>query len=141
MTLRTIHIKTTIYISGFVAAFLLLGWLTALLMGMSAHLLMLAAGSVVFLFVYLPLVMKKRKIQRERMQAIIQKYQNDRDTVRKIKLQKEPGHEVSGEKTTKKKEGWTMNDSPFRERNTDVTWGGGNIHAANVSRGSRKRRK
>jgi hypothetical protein len=133
--------KTTIYISGFVAAFLLLGWLTALLMGMSAHLLLLAAGSIVFLFLYLPMVMKKRKIHRERMQAIIQKYQNDRDVNKKTKLQTDHGPEVSGEETTHKKEGWTMNDSPFRERNAGVTWGGGNIHAANASRGSRKRRK
>lgn len=133
--------KTTIYISGFVAAFLLLGWLTALLMGMPGHLLMLAAGSIVFLFVYLPLVMRKRKNHRERMKEIIQNYQNDRDTNSKIKLQTDPVQEVSGEKTTKKKEGWTMNDSPFRERNAGVTWGGGNIHAANASRGSRKRRK
>ena len=138
---HTIIMKTTIYISGFVAAFLLLGWLTAFLMGISGHLIMLAAGSIVFLFIYLPLVIRKRKIHRERMQEIILHYQNDKDNNKKINLQTNPGHEASGEKTTKKTEGWSMNDSPFRERNAGVSWGGGNIHAANASRGSRKRRK
>lgn len=133
--------KTNIYISGFVAAFLLLGWLLAMLMGMPGHLLMLITGSIVLFLIYLPLVMRKRKIHRKRMKEIIQNYQNNIDTSSKGKLQPENGHEASGNKTTKKPKGWSMNDSPFRERNAGATWGGGNIHAANASRGSRKRGK
>lgn len=34
--------------------------------------------------------------------------------------------------------GWGMNNSPFRERKSGVTWGGGNIHGANASREKRK---
>jgi len=34
--------------------------------------------------------------------------------------------------------GWGMNDSPFRERKSGLTWGGGNIKGASAKRGSRK---
>ena len=34
--------------------------------------------------------------------------------------------------------GWNMNNSPFRERKSGLTWGGGNIKAANASRGKRR---
>ena len=35
--------------------------------------------------------------------------------------------------------GWNMNNSPFRERKSGLTWGGGNIKAANASRGKRRK--
>ena len=34
--------------------------------------------------------------------------------------------------------GWGMNNSPFRDRKSGLSWGGGNIHAANATRGRRK---
>ena len=34
--------------------------------------------------------------------------------------------------------GWGMNDSPFRERKSGLTWGGGNIKGASAKRGTRK---
>lgn len=36
------------------------------------------------------------------------------------------------------KKGWGMNNSPFRERKSGITWGGGHIKGASASRGSRK---
>ena len=34
--------------------------------------------------------------------------------------------------------GWDMNNSPFRARKSNATWGGGNIHGSVAKRGSRK---
>jgi len=34
--------------------------------------------------------------------------------------------------------GWGMNDSPFRERKSGLSWGGGNIKGAGAKRGTRK---
>jgi len=34
--------------------------------------------------------------------------------------------------------GWGMNNSPFRKRKSGLTWGGGNIHASEASRKTRK---
>ncbi|MBE0650026.1 MAG: hypothetical protein IH595_04205 [Bacteroidales bacterium] len=33
---------------------------------------------------------------------------------------------------------WEMNKSPFRNRKSGLTWGGGNVHGSNASRGERK---
>lgn len=132
--------KTYIYISGFVAAFLLLGWLTALLLGMPNHLLMLAAGSVVLVFVYLPLVIRKRNLHKKRMNEIIQQYQDQRKSENDAGQQTKPGQETPGKGAKTGRKGWSMNNSPFRDRRSGVTWGGGNIHAANAARGNRKRK-
>jgi len=37
-----------------------------------------------------------------------------------------------------KSNGWSMNNSPFRDRKGGLNWGGGNIHAAEASRKSRR---
>ncbi len=130
--------KTYIYISGFVVAFLLLGWLMAYLLGMPNHLIMLVGGSIVLLLVYLPLVVAKRRQHRNRMKEIIRNYQQQEKENRKRLYTQDAGQ---AEKSSKNRKGWSMNDSPYRERKSGVTWGGGNIHAANASRDSRKRRK
>ncbi len=35
--------------------------------------------------------------------------------------------------------GWGMNNSPFRDRKSGLTWGGGNVKGVNATRGRRKR--
>jgi|GEM_PF-863392 len=35
--------------------------------------------------------------------------------------------------------GWDMNTSPFRERKSGLTWGGGNIKGSNATRGTRRK--
>lgn len=130
--------KTYIYISGFVAGFLLLGGLMALLMGIPNYSLMLGAGLIALLIVYLPLVLIKRKNHRKRMNEIIRNYQQ-REEVSNSGLPADGADKA--EKSSKKPKGWSMNNSPYRERKAGLTWGGGNIHAANASRGTRKHRK
>lgn len=119
--------KTYIYISGFLSAFFFAGWIVAMLMGLSAHLVMLLAGAIIFFLVYLPLIIRKRRQHLDRMEEIIRNYKSgDSQKVA----------DPTGEKSQNK--GWSMNDSPFRERRSGATWGGGNIHAANVTRGTRR---
>jgi len=47
-------------------------------------------------------------------------------------------NEVEIPKGSKVTKGWGMNNSPFRDRKSSASWGGGNIKGANVSRGSRR---
>ncbi len=45
---------------------------------------------------------------------------------------------ISDEKKKLTTKGWGMNDSPFRERKSGLTWGGGNIKGASAKRGTRR---
>jgi len=118
--------KNYIYISGVVSAFFFLGWIGAFLLGYPRHFYFLIAGISVFTLIFLPLLLKKRKTHRERMEEIINNYQS--------------GEKKSPENTiqSNRPEGWNMNTSPFRSRKTGVSWGGGNIHAAEAKRGRRR---
>ena len=51
-------------------------------------------------------------------------------------LEKEENVSIQKKKPTTK--GWGMNDSPFRERKSSLTWGGGNIKGASAKRGTQK---
>jgi high-affinity Fe2+/Pb2+ permease len=119
-------LKTYIYISGVLSAFLLTGWLAAFFMNLENHYYFLISGIVLFFLVFLPLVMVNRRQHRERMEEIIRNY----------KLRKE--QETDLKSAGKRAEGWNMNNSPFRERRSGLQWGGGNIHAAEASRGKRR---
>ncbi len=119
--------KTYIYISGFLSAFFFAGWIVAMLMGLPAHLVMLLAGAIILFLVYLPLVIRKRREHLDRMEEIINNYKSGES--------QEENNPTGKNSQTK---GWSMNDSPFRERRSGATWSGGNIHAANVTRGTRR---
>ena len=43
------------------------------------------------------------------------------------------------DKDYQKIKGWSMNSSPFRERKSGASWGGGNIHGAVPKRENRKK--
>jgi len=122
-------LKTFIYISGLLSAFLFAGWIVAMVMKLPTHLYMLLAGTIVFFLIYLPLLTRKKRKHKERMKKIIETY--------KAKGSEDPIPDNSDQKI----KGWDMNNSPFRDRSSGATWGGGNIHAANVTRGTRQRKK
>lgn len=88
--------------------------------------LFLILGLVLLAFVYLPLVIIDKYLHNKKIDRIIDSYKGqDNNTI-----QKENGDS--------KNKGWGMNNSPFRERKSGLTWGGGNIHGVNASRGKRK---
>jgi ABC-type multidrug transport system fused ATPase/permease subunit len=118
--------KAYIYISGLLTAMFLMGWTMSIFIGFSRHYLFLIAGIVVLLFMYIPLVLVKRKRHKQRLQEIIKAYKEEKSV-----------EQILGSSKAEAK-GWSMNNSPFRERKSGLTWGGGNIHAANAKRGVRK---
>jgi len=115
-----------IYFSGLLSAFSMIAWISMLLIGNDRAYLFLLAFLLFFIGFFLPISLVKRRRHREKMREIIRNYKESGDP----KVQNKPG-----ENTT---EGWSMNNSPFRERKSGLNWGGGNIHALNATRGKRK---
>jgi hypothetical protein len=68
-----------------------------------------------------------RSLYHKKVKKIIKRYKGS---------EKEENVSVQKKKPTTK--GWGMNDSPFRERKSGLTWGGGNIKGASAKRGARK---
>lgn len=114
------------YIIGLLSAFFLVGWIGTLLLNIPRHWVFLLAG-LVFLSIYLILYFRAKRLHAERMTEIIKKHKE---------LKSSKKEDAKEEHTSAK--GWSMNDSPFRERKSGLSWGGGNIHAAGASRNSRK---
>lgn len=115
-----------IYISGVLSAILFTGWITTMILGFQMHFLFLIAGLATFLLLFLPMVFLKRREHRKRMDQIIRNYRH-RGNGDERSAGKSSGHT-----------GWSMNNSPFRERKSGLSWGGGNIHASEARRGKRR---
>lgn len=121
------QMKTIIYSSGILGGLLLIigliGWIAAVPFAA----VLLVIGVLLLALVCVPLIMVDRYRHAKRIDRIIKTYQ---DTPAKIER-------LSAEKS--KFKGWGMNNSPFRERKSGLTWGGGNVKGANASRGNRRR--
>ncbi len=88
--------------------------------------LLLILGLVLLLIFFLPLLIIERYLYNKKINRIIDSY-------------KEAGKEtVPFEKGDSKTKGWGMNNSPFRERKSGLTWGGGNIKGANATRETKR---
>jgi len=86
--------------------------------------LFLILGLIVL--VYLSMIFIDNYRHNKKIDRIIDSYKGmDNNTVQKAK---------GGSKN----KGWGMNNSPFRERKSGLTWSGGNIHGSSASRGKRK---
>lgn len=89
--------------------------------------LFLIGGLILIIGISLPLIIIDRVRQKRKIDKIIYSYK-DSQANKKSKIPK-------GDSKTK---GWSMNNSPFRDRKSGLTWGGGNIKGANATRGARK---
>ena len=87
----------------------------------------LIGGLILIIGFALPVVIIDRVRQSRKIDKIIGSYKGSQ-TNKKTKYSK-------GDTKTK---GWGMNNSPFRDRKSGLTWGGGNIKGANATRGTRK---
>ena len=115
-----------IYISG-ISGFTLLA-LCGLNYVLNAELdsLSFISSLVILLGVFLPL-------------SLLDMYQYKRRIRRILKSHKEKPHpSVKLEQGDKKTKGWGMNNSPYRDRKSGLTWGGGNIKGANAKRETRR---
>jgi cytochrome c biogenesis protein CcdA len=116
--------KIIIYISGISAGLLFLLALIGFVADFSQTNLILITATALLLVVFLPLMFYDRYKSDKKMNELIKMHAARKDSLKK------------GESKIK---GWNMNNSPFTKRKSGLSWGGGNIHAANASRGSRKR--
>ena len=115
------------HLSGIIGIVLLASGTTGMITGLLSHSeYLLGSGLLLLGFVYLPLSISMINIQKKKIRQIIQ----SRHT--------KNAEDSSNTKTNSKTSGWGMNNSPFRERKSRLTWGGGNVKGANATRRSRK---
>lgn len=120
--------KPLIYISGILGGLLLAIRLVGIIAVFPQNDLFLGLGLVLLGLVCLPLFVIDRHQHREKMKRII--YGDGQKRERK---------KVEVPHANKKgSNGWDMNNSPFRQRNSGLSWGGGNVHAANAKRNKRR---
>ena len=118
--------KIAIYLSGIAGSLLLLIRIIGIVMEFPLNKLFLILGLILLLLVYLPLVIIDKYLYNRKIDRIIDSYKGqDNSTIQK-------------EMEDLKNKGRRMNNSPLRERKSGLTWGGGNIHGANATRGTRK---
>ncbi|MBE0637059.1 MAG: hypothetical protein IH598_00895 [Bacteroidales bacterium] len=118
--------KTAIYLSGITGTLLLVLGIIGIMLEFLLNNVLLILGLVLLFIIFLPLIIIERYLSDKKIDKIIDAHkETDRKSVRSEK----------GDSETK---GWGMNNSPFRERKSGLTWGGGNIKGASASRGTRK---
>ena len=116
--------KTAIYLSGITGMLLLLISTIGIILGFSLNKVLLIPGILLLLFIFVPLIIIDKYLHNKKIDKIIDSYKGtDKET-------------INFEKGESKTRGWGMNNSPFRERKSGLTWGGGNIKGANASRGT-----
>jgi hypothetical protein len=118
--------KAGIYFSGILGLLMLVIGFYGKLMQLSADNIFLIAGTILLLLVFVPLLFIEKRNYNRKIDKIIDSYKNAPHKKEEVKNKK------------KTATGWGMNNSPFRNRKSGLTWGGGNIKGANASRGSRK---
>lgn len=118
--------KVVIYVSGILGVILLTLGIVGSLAESSGSQLMMFAGIALIIVLCIPLLLFSRYLQEKKIQEIIHN----------AKFKVSPEIEKNKKKSPTK--GWGINNSPFRERKSGLNWGGGNIHGAKASRGSRR---
>ena len=118
--------KTAIYISGITGLMLLLFGLLGVFLESKHITLLFITGIVLILVIYFPLMIIERRLHDKKINKIIESYKGS------------DKKQVDLKKGRSDNKGWSMNNSPFRDRKSGVTWGGGNIKGSEASRGSRR---
>ena len=118
--------KILIYISGIAGLVLTLAGMVSELYGKESSAILWISGLILVLGWCLPLLLYSSRKDRKRTDEIIRSYKN----------RAKKGEHIEHGKSQAK--GWSINNSPFRKRKSGLSWGGGNIHAANASRGTRR---
>lgn len=118
------YFKVVSYISGMTAVILFAVRFLGIFMEFPENDLFLYSAIVLLVFVCIP-------------SYFISKYRHERkleDPLNPLEEEQESKmQENGGEKSS-----WEINKSPFRQRKSGLTWGGGNVHASNAKRGERR---
>lgn len=118
--------KFLLYVSGILGGSTLIFWVIGSAVDYSYNKVLFIVGVSILGLIYLPLLFYMRYQHRKKIRSIIESYKDKGKDERKMDNKKS---DVKG---------WSMNDSPFRNRKSGLTWGGGNVHAANADRGTRR---
>jgi hypothetical protein len=118
--------RILIYISGILGLLLLTIRVAGIYLEIPLADLFLYSGLALLGLVFLPTYIIDRIIRNRKINRIIREFQEQETKKEKA---------IESGTTTK---GWGMNDSPFRTRKSGLAWSGGNVHAANAARGTRK---
>ncbi len=118
--------KTAIYLSGITGTLLLVFRIIGIMLDFPLNNVFLILGLVLLLIVFLPLLVIDRYLHNKEIDKIIDSY---KETDKKV---------VSEKKGDSKAKGWVVNNSPYRERKSGLSWGGGNIKGSVASRGTRR---
>ncbi|MBA7530909.1 hypothetical protein ES705_23120 [subsurface metagenome] len=119
--------KIIMYISGITGILLLALRLLGTVMDFRENELMLIGGLILVGVVFIPLLLIDRHRHNKKIDNIIKSYEGREQEVKEIP------------KSGKGSKGWGMNNSPFRERRSGLSWGGGNVKAAEATRGTRRK--
>jgi hypothetical protein len=117
--------KTAIYISGIAGTLFLVFRIVGIMMEFQLNNLFLIFGLVLLLLVFLPLLIREKYLHNKEIDKIIEAY-------------KKTDRSADFEKADSKKMRWGVNNSPYRERKSGLTWGGGNVKGSSASRGTRR---
>lgn len=118
--------RSFIYISGILGGLLLAIGLIGTITNFTYNDVFLISGLALIVLIFIPLSTVSRYKQNKNIDKIIASYKGTNKET------------IQFEKGKSQTEGWGMNNSPFRERKSGLTWGGGNIKGANASRGTRR---
>lgn len=119
-------IEITAYVSGIAGFLFLILRATGILLNFEFNDFLLVSGLVLLFAVCLPLTLVNKFLNDKKMDEFLKNTSSHTG-----KAGSETGEES-------KSKGWGMNDSPYRKRKQGLTWGGGNIKAANAKRGDRR---
>lgn len=119
-------IKKIIYISGIAGVLLLVIRLLGIFIALPVKDIIFIAGLILLFVVCFPLL-------------LIEKNKPYRSAQEEIQIRSASDEKHNNKEKKKTYKSWGMNDSPYRSRKSGLTWGGGNITAANAKRASRRR--
>ena len=119
--------KTIILISGITGTLLLMVRMLGIFMEFRGDDVVLVSGLVLLGLVCLPMFLIDKRRHDRKIDSIIKSYEGLDKEVQEL------------QKAGQSPKGWGINDSPFRERKSGLTWGGGNIKAAEATRGTRRK--
>lgn len=118
--------KKAIHISGIFGSLIILIGILGYFMEFQRNNILFLAGLSILAVVFLPLLLIARYRQDKKIDAIIASYRNN------------PQHKKVIKEGKIEEKGWNINNSPYRKRKSGLTWGGGNIKAAEAQRGNRR---
>jgi len=119
--------KAVLYISGITGTILLVFRLLGVFLHFPANDILLISGLILTGLIFLPCYIIDKYLQARKIENIIKNYEGRK---------KQPIKTTKGKEAKPKIKGWDMNNSPFRERKSGLTWGGGNIKGATAQRGT-----